>query len=236
MRDNSIFKNAPLYQKTDKRIELKEVFKPSDYNYLIKAILLSKYCFKKAYPRRNINSIYFDTFDYASFNDSIEGSSIRSKTRLRWYGNSKAKTKAVLEVKEKQGHLSWKKLFKDIYTVSPSENSWEKFIQYRFEPESVDTKLFGLQPKSLVTYNREYYCSFDGSVRLTIDQKLRSFNQSNFTGPNLKFSTPHFGFLIFEIKVPILKQYIIKEVLKDLPFSAKRFSKYCESLLPQKYC
>ena len=77
--------------------------------------------------------------------------------------------------------------------------------------------------------------SFDGKVRVTIDQNLKSFNQENSTKPNLNYYRPHIAFVIFEIKVSQENESLVKDVLRDLPFSAKRFSKYCESLLPQKY-
>jgi hypothetical protein len=103
--------------------------------------------------------------------------------------------------------------------------------------DSSDSELFLLnqQPKSIITYDRDYYVSFDERVRVTIDQNLKTFNQVNYKKPNLDYSRDHIGFVIFEIKVSQENESLVKEVLKDLPFSAKRFSKYCESMIPQKY-
>ena len=67
---------------TDKRIEIKEVFKISQINKVFNAILLSKFSFYKPYPSRRINSIYFEDSSYSSLTDSIEGNSKRTKKEL----------------------------------------------------------------------------------------------------------------------------------------------------------
>ena len=67
------------FSNTEKRIEIKEVFGPSDLATVRKAILLSRFSFSSHYPKRKINSIYYDTFDYRSFKDSIEGESRKER-------------------------------------------------------------------------------------------------------------------------------------------------------------
>ena len=86
----------------ERRIEIKEVFRPNDLVNLGKAILLSRFSFKKHHPKRTINSIYYDTFDYKSLEDSIEGGSLRNKFRIRWYGDSPKETNATLEIKKRR--------------------------------------------------------------------------------------------------------------------------------------
>ena len=64
---------------TEKRIEVKEVFSLFDIPKVQKAIQLSKFAFRKPFPDRQINSIYFDDFSFSSFEDSIEGNCLRTK-------------------------------------------------------------------------------------------------------------------------------------------------------------
>jgi len=220
---------------TEKRIEIKEVFRPSDLNKLRKAILLSRFSFRTHYPKRKINSIYFDTHDYRALEDSIEGGILRRKSRIRWYGDAPTATNATLEIKNKKGHLSWKLLQKDLFKICQGAKTWETFLTPNSDSRGAALLLLNQQPKSIITYDREYYLSFDGKVRVTIDQNLKTFKQENATSPNLKYYRPHIGFVIFEIKATQKNESLVNEVIKDFPFSAKRFSKYCESIIPQQY-
>ena len=219
----------------ERRIEIKEVFRPNDLVNLGKAILLSRFSFKKHHPKRTINSIYYDTFDYKSLEDSIEGGSLRNKFRIRWYGDSLKETDATLEIKKKKGHLSWKLLKKNSFRINPDAKNWETFLKPNTKSGNLNKFLLNQQPKSIITYDRDYYISFDEKVRVTIDQNLKSFSQVNFKKPNLSSSRPHIGCIIFEIKVSEENEALIKEVLKDFPFCPKRFSKYCESIIPRRY-
>jgi len=223
------------YIKTDKRIEIKEVFKISQINMVYNAILLSKFLFYNPYPGRRINSIYFEDSSYSSLTDSIEGNSKRTKKRIRWYGKQKSVTNATLEIKKKNGHISWKLLYKDNYFVDPKANDWSNFIKTESYSEKLDFHIHNLEPKSIIRYDRDYFTSFDDKVRITIDQNLNSFAQTSRYAPNLEYGKHHSNLFIVEIKVSQENESLLKNVLRELPFSAKRFSKYCESILPQKY-
>ena len=223
------------FSTTEKRIEIKEVFRPSDLIKIRKAILLSRFSFRTPYPKRKINSIYYDTHDYKALKDSIEGGSLRNKSRIRWYGDAQKAANATLEIKNKKGHFSWKLLHKDLYRICHGATTWKTFLTLNSDSRDIALLLLNQQPKSIITYDREYYLSFDGKVRVTIDQNLKTFRQQNATRPNLKYYRTHIGFVIFEIKATQKNETLVKEVIKDFPFSAKRFSKYCESIIPQQY-
>ena len=74
---------------SEKRIELKEVFPFRYYTKILKSIRSSSLAFRKIYPTRRINSIYYDNSSYSAMEESIEGNSLRSKKRIRWYGFEK---------------------------------------------------------------------------------------------------------------------------------------------------
>lgn len=218
---------------TEKRIEIKEVFSLFDIPKVQKAIHLSKFAFRKPFPDRQINSIYFDDFSFSSFEDSIEGNCLRTKTRLRWYGNEHDEVSAVLELKKKQGMYSWKHLHQNKYRINTNARNWPTFINFLQKEES-DLILTHLKPQSIVSYFRSYYASFDGKVRITIDQKLKTYQQTNLLRPNFTFHRKHCNIVVLEIKVSKKDSSLIREVCKDIPFNPQRFSKYCESLIPNK--
>ena len=220
------------FSTTQKRIELKDVFRIRDRLLLEQAIILSKFSFRRSFPDRIVNSIYYDTFNYKSLEESLEGESIRKKSRVRWYGPNDDESEATLEIKLKQGHLSWKKLYHDSFTICPKAKKWNLFLQSNYEADFPRYYLKNLLPRSIVTYKRSYYSSFDNKIRITIDQDLKTFNQHSLFDRNLEYKRKHENVLILEIKVDNCNETMLKKVLEDLPFSPKRFSKYCESIIP----
>ena len=219
---------------TEKRIEIKDVFSPFELSKFESAIKLSRLSFYCPYPSRKINSIYFDDYSYRSLEDSIEGSSLRTKRRIRWYGMQKKKVDATLEVKKKQGIYSWKELYKNKYTVNPNAKSWGGMIESKDEKHGRNIVLLNQLPKSIISYDRQYFCSFDGKVRITIDQNLQSFLQNFPFFPNLIRSKKHYNFMIIEVKFDSKDEHLVEMVRQEIPFAPRRFSKYCESLIPQK--
>ena len=226
----------PTYSSTtEKRIEIKDVFSPFELSKFETAIKLSRLSFYCPYPSRQINSIYFDDYSYRSLEDSIEGNSLRTKKRIRWYGMQKRQVDATLEVKKKQGIYSWKQLYKNKYTINPNAKSWGEMIENKDEQYRNSTLLLNQIPRSIISYNRQYFCSFDGKVTITIDQNLQSFSQNSNRGPNFDQVRKHYNFMIIEVKVSSRDEHLVELVRQEIPFTPKRFSKYCESLIPQKY-
>ena len=220
---------------TEKRIEIKDIFSPLELSKFESAIKLSSLSFYNPYPTRQINSIYIDDFSFSSLADSIEGNSFRTKRRIRWYGAEKNKINGTLEIKKKQGIFSWKHLYKNKYLINPEAKSWNEMIVQKGDSKLVDTLLLNHKPRSIVSYSRQYFCSFDGKVRITIDQDLQSFSQNSPSGPNFDQVRKHYNFMIIEVKVSSKDEHLVELVRREIPFTPRRFSKYCESLLPNKY-
>jgi SPX domain protein involved in polyphosphate accumulation len=217
-------------------IELKEFFKPRDLTHIEGRLKLSTLRFHQPYPSRRINSLYFDTINLDSLEESIEGSSSRKKVRLRWYGKEVSPSLATLEIKRKQGVFSWKKLYANQFKVIPAAVSWNNFITPRRKCNpSALLAVKNLRPTSIVSYERKYFASFENKVRITIDWNLRTFDQRHSSKPNLRLGRDHLNQIIVEAKVHAADQGLLDTVFNQLPFSPKRFSKYCESLLPQNY-
>ena len=216
---------------TEKRIELKEVFRAKDRMLVESAIKFSRFSFGTTYPQRQVNSIYYDTFDFESLEESIEGGSQRKKVRLRWYGNIKDDTKATLEIKMKRGHLSWKKIYRNSHNIKPQSKQWRNFIETASNESSFNCILCNLVPQSIVSYQRSYFASFDGKIRITIDHDLKTYIQNNTFVRNFDYGKSHKDVLVLEIKIAEKNQPLLRKILEEFPFSPKRFSKYCESML-----
>ena len=90
--------------------------------------------------------------------------------------------------------------------------------------------MLNLKPTSIVKYDREYYCSFNKKVRITIDSNLRFYKQYLSKSPNTKYCDHSQNIIILEIKVDVEDENILKRFLKNMPFTPRRFSKYCESI------
>ena len=220
------------FSKSKERIEIKEIFAQTDLYKFEKALKSSNFSFREAYPNRRINSLYFDNYLYSSLIDSLEGNSSRIKKRIRWYGKSREKCMGTLEIKKKQGYVSWKESFKDSHILNPDSTTWKDFFKQKNNQLLPHHKLLSHQPISIVCYDRSYFCSFDRKVRITIDQNINTFDQSKFYSPNFTISRKLFATIIIEIKIDKENSRLLRSVIKELPFSPKRFSKYCESILP----
>ena len=223
--------NNKNYSITDRRIELKDVFTTDDLPLIEKSINLSRFSFYKPYPSRKVNSVYFDDLRFSALEESIEGNSLRTKKRLRWYGNSLTENNAVLEFKKKLGVHSWKELYRNNYCINPIAQKWSKFIVPKSNDNKFQLKKISETPVSIVTYIRQYYSSFDRKIRVTIDRNIQTYKQTNLLRPNFSFHRKHSSKIILEIKVSVENSGLIREVFRDIPFNPQRFSKYCESLI-----
>ena len=223
--------NNKNYSITDRRIELKDVFTTDDLTLIEKSINLSRFSFYKPYPSRKVNSVYFDDLRFSALEDSIEGNSLRTKKRLRWYGNSLTENNAVLEFKKKLGVHSWKELYRNNYCINPIAHKWSEFIVTKSNDNKFQLKKISETPVSIVTYNRQYYSSFDRNIRVTLDRNIKTYQQTNLLRPNFSFHRKHSSKIILEIKVSVENSGLIREVFRDIPFNPQRFSKYCESLI-----
>jgi hypothetical protein len=225
----------PQNQNTSKRLEVKEVFKCEDLRLLDRAIKLSSFSFRKTFPTRRVNSVYFDTIKMDLLTQSLEGNRDRKKIRIRWYGDKKKECDATLEIKNKKGVVSWKNLYEKQIVVNPTANRWSNLFKYDSDNLYLKNTFKLYLPASIVSYKRDYYESRNKKIRITIDKDLRTYQQLSRLKVNFSRFKDHSSLVIMEVKTSYDEEKMLKYVLQDFPFSAKRFSKYCESLLPQTY-
>ena len=221
--------NLSLKTTSKKRIELKELFPFRYYTKVLKSIMSSSLAFRRIYPTRRISSIYFDNSNYSAMEDSIEGNSLRSKKRIRWYGLEKQSVKASLEIKKKQGYVSWKRKYDSIYDINTRSKMWYGFLRCN-DKDKEAYNLLNLDPKSIVTYDREYYGSFNKKIRITVDHNINYYHQHIKDYVNTNKGTKLENQIVVEIKLDHQDEDFLSKVLQDIPFTPRRFSKYCESV------
>lgn len=186
-------------------------------------------CFHPAFPPRQVNSIYFDTTDLDSYAENLAGVSERRKVRLRWYGAACRDVAAVFEVKCKRNKLGWK-LAQPIEPRLDLENmSWREVLAVLHCTLAPEMRLYlagDTAAVALLRYQREYYESFDGSARITLDYGLAAYEQRHSGWPNLRRSTPIADNLVVEFKTTAAHSEALEAVINSAPFRLTASSKY----------
>ena len=174
----------------------------------LKKMLIEK-GMNELYPKRLINSIYYDNNDFDMFKDSEEGVLPRKKIRIRWYdGNAK---------------LSYET------KISSIEGRFKKTVSLNSANKSqiLLDKVYGIITPSLkVTYNRNYYIL--DKMRITLDSDIK-YNNLRFNSPNV-YEDDEF---VMEIKT---SEYVSDDYIESIiPIPTSRFSKYSRGLIRSRY-
>ncbi len=193
--------------------------------------------FGVAYPPRRVNSLYLDTPHLSSLDDNLKGLSLRQKLRLRWYGDEVAGIQPYLELKQKQNLLGRKErhlLPCQLDLTLP----WREILQVI----QAETGFLGKNPVSnllqtvhqptlLNHYQREYYVTMDGAIRVTLDFDQAAYDQRLGLRPNLRVRLPIEDTVVIEVKADQEHAEQLQEVVGRFPQRRCRNSKYVGGLL-----
>ena len=192
------------------RIENKYKIEKIKLNSLYNFLYLNKA--KILYPKREINSIYFDNGQLKSYYDSLEGTVPRKKIRLRSYPNKMFKNlnkdySFEIKINSPEGKIK----------ESKKNLNFDKLLNTGF----YDFEYGQCYPIVETSYFREYYELFN--FRLTIDKNIR---YSKFK--KNKYMIPINDQIIIEVKSNDVNasDYIDK----NFHFEKTRFSKYCNAI------
>ena len=153
------------------------------------------------------------------------------KHRLRWYETASQISPVTYEIKHKNSHLSWKHLSKTNHLINYDAQSWDELFVKKIKIQELEFRsLQNLKPVSLVTYKRSYYVSWDGKIRLTIDNHISFRNQRLLNRPNFKNFSYHTSSSIVEMKFAEEDFDLAVNLQKTTNIKPRRFSKYCESI------
>ncbi|MBT3391103.1 MAG: polyphosphate polymerase domain-containing protein [Chloroflexi bacterium] len=188
--------------------------------------------FQIAYPPRQVNNIYFDTRDRDLMKDHINGAANREKFRFRWYGESWLANGGQIEIKKKRGMLGYKTTQKIIAPMDIARLNWGE-IAAALKQECTHEFTFlveNLIPVLINHYQREYYISMDGRIRVTLDYQMRAFEQAFGLSPNLKFPQLQLDNVIIEMKAAEADHARIANSLAQFPLRCTQNSKYLNGL------
>ena len=180
--------------------------------------------FRKIYPNRQVNNIYFDTPDWTTFRENVMGIAERKKFRVRWYGkNLTVIEKPIFEIKTKNNLLG----DKISEALPPFELSNLDFLTK--EIQSRTSPFTSFLPVLLNSYQRSYFGTSDGKFRMTIDSKMQFFslfNQNKFNGYRCEDKG-----MVMELKYEEVYDKETDRITQHLPFRLTKSSKYVTGIL-----
>lgn len=179
--------------------------------------------FRKIFPDRTVNNIYFDNSVLAAYFDNVEGVSDRRKLRVRWYGNDIFKIEnPKLEIKIKSNQLGRK----ESYPVNDFQLNDLGNLTQEISAKSKSYKIF--QPTLINSYLRSYYGTTDGKYRITIDRNLQYFsllNAKHFTRFQIEDQA-----VVLELKYDETLDEDAAFIMQYIPFRYSKSSKYVTGL------
>ena len=210
-----------------KRFERKWVFKSNNYLALINSLIRSKLFFRNHYPRRNVNSMYFDTHDFISIRQNLDGVSNKKKIRIRWYGDKDVLIKPIIEIKSKKGFETKKESIsiKELDNLKLLSIENLKTAQEKLNIKLKQKKI--IYPVLTTHYVREYFISLNGKIRATIDYNLRSIFLSNLS--QIDIIKNFKNVCILELKYSTSLDKYVRENLKDISLRLSKNSKFVNS-------
>ena len=209
-----------------KRFERKWIFKSNNSLALVNALIRSNLFFRTQYPARNVNSVYFDTYNYISIRQNLDGVSNKKKIRIRWYGNRDIITNPVVEIKSKKG-FETKKESSSIKELDNIKLSDLEIIKEKLNKKLKSKKI--ISPILTTHYEREYFVSLNGKIRATVDYNLKSIFLSNSIQIDIVKNFKNICILEFKYSTSLDKY--VRENLKDITLRLSKNSKFVNSAL-----
>lgn len=189
--------------------------------------------FVEAYPPRQVNNVYMDTYGLRCVSDVLMGVSDRSKLRFRWYGVDDSSVRGVLELKCRSNYTRWKESCSIPHAFNLTAISWGDWMQ-RLREHARGTVAVWLsqvdQPTLLNRYWREYYETVDERVRVTLDYDQRACSQIAHLAPNLTSEILLDRRAVIEFKFDPALYQSVSDMLSRFPVRVERYSKYVNGM------
>lgn len=209
------------------RFELKFPANP-DQRHAVEVWLVEDGLFlSRKHVLRKVNNIYFETPDWQSYSDNVDGLSRRVKTRLRWYGTTASgDVNARFEVKSR-ANSTGSKLVANVNLnfdeLSQSDRLAESLQNLLGDEHRIHLRE-GSVPILYTGYEREYFESSDG-IRMTIDKNLL-FADPRRAGWLQRQSVVSAIDTVVEFKFSLNAKEMVVQRLNNFPLRAHRNSKY----------
>ena len=218
------------FQNVLKRYELKYKLTLEQKEKVLKA----KKPYKKLdkYGRTTIRNIYYDTDTYLLIRRSIEKTVYKEKLRVRSYSKATADSTVFVQLKKKHKHIVYKRRISLPYKEATQWLSGDKHTDTHTQiSDEIDYFLDNyntLYPKVFLSYEREAYCSDDGSdFRVTFDDTILC-RQDDLSLDSDVYGTPILekGQVLMEIKCSGGIPLWMTEILSKEKIYKTSFSKY----------
>jgi len=221
----------------ENRIELKAVLRSTDIN-ILEGWIIRQTSLRKLFDSRNISNLYFDTPEYISVSDNIDGISKRTKIRYRWYGDGGlgCVSSGNLEFKRKHNNEGWKEQF-GVELTGESVKTYREILAFIQKNIPLDKQIefskYNL-PTVLNNYNRKYYITMDSKIRVTVDTSITAYDQrwSDKVSAARRIIMP--DVVIVEFKFSPGDKNLLVELINNFPFRVSKNSKYISSMLHLK--
>lgn len=209
--------------KKDKRNEIKFVLNKISTENFIYFLKANSGFFSEEFSDRYVNNIYFDNLNFDYYKKNIEGTSLRQKIRLRYYGLSKSNLikNSILEFKIKENNLGYKirKKMNDFNINKIFSLSFDKNIK-----DLTSHLSDNLKPILINNYFRKYFISKSKNIRITIDQFL-NYDYLNFN-KKINFNRLYDPNIIIEAKFDPRDSDEASMLINQMPLRAIKNSKY----------
>lgn len=200
------------------------------------------FCAKRGNKPYHVRSIYLDTRQKLFYFEKLDGLKVRKKLRVRTYNSPEETDIAFLEIKRRVNDTVFKERAMIPLEETPlimnganlhivgkksfvAKTAMNRFIYL--------TKRLSLEPKVLITYEREAFHGIDNpDVRVTFDMNVRSYYDPKmedlFREKDLRvFTDPNF---ILEIKFNTTMPLWARKVVHDYRLRLQSISKFCTGI------
>lgn len=184
--------------------------------------------FRKSFPNRWVNNIYYDTQNLICYAENVAGVNQRNKYRIRWYGAEFDNIVApTLEIKMKYNELGAK------YAEKINVFELDKPPDLRQISDRVRATQESYMPTLMNRYERSYYFSADKKFRMTIDDQLCFLSPDQKLTKNIEFYK--LNDVIIELKYHRSNDPDVSEITRHFPFRQTKNSKYVSGMLLTQY-
>lgn len=192
-----------------------------------------------------VRSIYFDTMNLKCYYEKSSGIKERNKFRVRGYNEPHGNDTVFVEIKRKTTDYISKDrvkiLFSQLDAFLNNDMDSEIFDEFSTEQNKFEMPsnflyyyhMHQLQPKTLVTYEREAFeCRFGSNLRVTFDKNLRTAKASKMDELfNNSFEDyPLNDNFILEVKYYKALPFWIPEIIQKYHLQRQSLSKYSFSV------